>query len=148
MLNLASRQAYVAHAFGARAIPAGTAPATLYAALISGAADPLTGGSEPVGNGYARVAIPNDATTFGAADADAKVATIVAFNFPLSTAAWLAGANLETIRFYDAAAGGNAYGGALLTDDNGDPAPVKVDDARQSIVIPIGAALITVANAD
>jgi hypothetical protein len=59
------------HVFGAAAY---SAPATLYVGLST--ADPTdddSGLAEPSGNGYARVAVTNNATNFPAASGGAKV---------------------------------------------------------------------------
>ena len=90
-----------------------TPPATLYAGLST--ADPLDSGSglaEPVGNGYARVAVVNNATNWPAAAAGAKAnGTVV--TFAAATGAW---GTITHFVIFDAAAAGNIIiSGALVT---------------------------------
>ena len=96
--------------FGAAAY---TPPATLYAGLST--ADPLDSGSglaEPVGNGYARVAVANNATNWPAAAAGAKSnGTVV--SFAAATGAW--GTITHFVIFDAATAGNRIISGALVT---------------------------------
>jgi hypothetical protein len=87
-----------------------TAPATLYAGLIVGATDQLSGGAEVSGGSYARVEITNNTANFptpsGGITTNANVIT-----WPTSSAAW---GSVNAVRLFDAASGGNLVGGALL----------------------------------
>lgn len=65
-----------------------SAPATYYVGLSTTApANDGTGITEPVGNGYARVSVANNATSFPAASSRAKSNGVV-ITFPTPTAAW------------------------------------------------------------
>ena len=81
-----------------------TPPATLYVGLST--ADPLDSGSglaEPAGNGYARVAVANNATNWPAAAAGAKAnGTVV--TFAAATGAW---GTITHFVIFDAATAGN-----------------------------------------
>ena len=87
-------------------------PATLYCALST--STPTSSGSgftEPVGNGYARVAVTNNATNFPAAASKTKH-NGTTITFPAAT-----GAGWGTITWagwYDAASGGNFRGAGPL----------------------------------
>ncbi len=82
--------------FGAGQQPAGTgiyAPATWYLGLSTTApTDDGSGFTEPVGNGYARCTVPNDATRWGTAspggDGITRKSNVAAFTFPNPTGAW------------------------------------------------------------
>jgi len=72
-------------------------PATIYAAAFIGSTEQTT-------NGWARVSVANDTTTFPSAD---PLVTGVDINFPtLSSGA----TGVDSIRFYDALTGGNEIG--------------------------------------
>lgn len=63
-----------------------TAPTEFEVALFVG--DPANGGTElPATGGYARVTVPNDATTWPDAPADGSI-TSAPVTFPTSSAAW------------------------------------------------------------
>lgn len=71
-------------------------PATLYLAVMSEQPTTLTTGAglaEPVGNGYARVAITNNSTSFSGA-ADGVKTNALDITFPQATGAW------GTMRFW------------------------------------------------
>ncbi len=82
---------------------ASTAPATYYVGL-STTTPTNTGGNvtEPVGNGYARVAVPNDAANWPAAVNRAK-SNGAAVTFPTATASW---GTITHFVLYDAATAG------------------------------------------
>lgn len=92
-------------------------PATVYAALSTTlpAADG-TGVTEPVGNGYARVAVTNNNVNWVAQTAQPATgqgqANGTATTWPLATGAW---GTVTYVCFYDAAAGGNFLGWQALT---------------------------------
>jgi hypothetical protein len=112
-----------------------TAPATLYAALIVGAVDALTGGAEAAGGSYARVAVTNNTTNFSA-PTGGVVSLLVPIVWPTSTAAW---GSVNCVRLYDAASGGNLLAGAILS-----PA-ATVDATGITTSVPI--MTLTIANA-
>lgn len=137
MLALAIRQSLAAAVFGRVSYQG---PATVYAALYTGASDPMAGGTEVAGNAYVRLELVNDQVTFTLPDADAKVGNAAQLIWPLSTGAWGGGDPITVCRLYDAASGGNLVGGALL------PNPVEITGAMQTVVIAAGALSLTVAN--
>ena len=86
-------------------------PATLYCALsTSTPASSGSGFTEPVGNGYARVAVTNNATNFPAAASKTKNCAI-AITFPAATGSW---GTITWAGWYDAASGGNFRGAGPL----------------------------------
>lgn len=88
------------------------APATVYVALFSVAPTDAGGGTELSGNGYARVAVTNNATNWPAASGGAK-SNGTAIAFPQATAAWT-----QAVAFgiFDASSAGNLlYWGDLTT---------------------------------
>jgi len=94
-----------------------TPPAILYlAAFTTMPADDGTGGVEVTlgQGGYARIAIPNNATNFpAAAAANPAISTLnVAFSFPTATADWSSAALIVGFGLYDAASGGVYQGSA------------------------------------
>lgn len=129
-LALATRNALAGSLLGRTAY---TAPATLYAALIIGATDALTDGTEAAGGSYARVAVANNTTNFPA-PTTGVVSSAVAVTWPTSSAAWGA---VNCVRLYDAASGGNLVAGAMLT-----PA-ATVDATGITVSIPIGQLTLT-----
>lgn len=129
-LDLSTRNALAGSFLGRTAY---TAPATLYAALIVGAVDALTGGAEAAGGSYARVAIVNNTANFPA-PTTGVVASAAAVTWPTSSAAWGA---VNAVRLYDASSGGNLVAGALLT-----PA-ATVDATGITVSIPIGQLTLT-----
>lgn len=97
------------HVWGNQAF---SAPATLYIGLST--ADPLDDGSglaEPSGNGYARVAVTNNATEWPAATGGSKT-NANDQTFPLATGSW---GTITHFAFFDAASGGNMLGSGALT---------------------------------
>ncbi len=88
------------------------APATLYVALST--ADPLDDGSglaEPVGNAYARVAVPNNLTEWPAAAGGSKTHANN-ITFPVATGAW---GTITHFAVFDALTAGNQLGSGALT---------------------------------
>lgn len=84
-------------------------PATVYLALSTTAPNQAgTGVTEPVGNGYARAAVTNNATNWPNATNGAKSNGTV-ITFPVSTGSW---GTVTHFGIYDAATAGNllAYG--------------------------------------
>lgn len=116
-------------------------PATVHAAFVVGASDPLTGGAEPVGNNYSRTAITNNQTNFAAPTGSGGTLTVLnGTNIvgPRSTAAW---GTVNAVRFYDASSGGNLLGGAMLSPT------VSVDAAGITITLEAGQVSIALASA-
>jgi hypothetical protein len=75
-----------------------TAPATLFAAAF-------VAGTEVTGNGYARVSVANNTTSFPAVS---PLVNGIAIDFPTATpSGW---GNVNSIRFYDASSAGNEVG--------------------------------------
>ena len=113
---------------------AGSSTLTLYlAAFVGSMAADETGGTEPVGNGYARVAIgtskfsQSPAGTFTNTDA---------FSFPVASGSW---GSIESIGVYDASTGGN-----LIIFDDLTGGAVTVSTGI-TLTIPIGDLDVTVA---
>ena len=90
-----------------------TAPATLYVGLSTTTpTDAGTNFTEPVGNGYARVAVTNDATNFPAAVGGAKSNGTV-ITFPQATpSGW---GTITHAGLFDAASNGNLLAFGALT---------------------------------
>jgi len=89
--------------FGAVAL---SVPGTWYASLSTAA--PTEAGTnfvEPVGNGYARVAITNNLSNFPSATSGAKT-NGTAITFPESAASW---GTITHVGFYNQATGGSLY---------------------------------------
>lgn len=111
-------------------------PATWHMALvITTAPTDSAAGPEPVGNGYARIAITNNATNFPAASGGSKTngATITS---AVSTGAW---GTIIAVEFYDAATGGNRrfYADIDLANQQ------NINAANQQWSIPAGSLTIT-----
>lgn len=62
-----------------------------------------TGGTEPVGNAYARVAVTNDKTSWSTA-AIGVLTNLISFTFPESTGSW---GTVTYVVVYDASTAGN-----------------------------------------
>lgn len=90
-----------------------TPPATLHVALYTAAPTVAGGGTEVTGNGYARVALTNNATNFPAAASGAK-SNGTAITFPNPTGSW--GTAVVAVGLLDASNGGNLLYFAALTD--------------------------------
>lgn len=88
-------------------------PATLYVALFTTAPNVSgTGGVEPTGNGYARVAVANTTAKWGNANLGSK-SNADAITFPTcTTASW---GTITHWGFFDAATSGNVIYFAALT---------------------------------
>lgn len=88
-----------------------TPPATLYIGLSTTApANDGTNITEPTGNGYARVAVPNDTTNWPTASGRGKT-NANAITFPAATGSW---GTVTHFVIYDAATAGNFYGWGQL----------------------------------
>lgn len=83
-------------AFG-RTNPVGSIPATIYAAAF-------VGSTEQASNGWARVAVANDTTSFPAAS---PLVTGIEILFPVVSALTN---GVDSVRFYDALTSGNEVG--------------------------------------
>lgn len=108
------------------------APTPLYLALYAG--DPMTGGTEITGGGYARVSIASSG--WAAASAGVK-ATNAAVSFPFSTAAWSATATHAAL--LSASTGGTMWDVGVLAS------PITVTSAGTTVTFPSGS--ITIAEA-
>lgn len=100
------------HVFGGSAY---TAPTTLYFALCTvTVTDSMTGSTitEPVGNGYARVAVTANATNFPAAAAGAIANGTAITGWTASGGSW---GTITDVAICDAATLGNMIGYAALT---------------------------------
>lgn len=134
MLNTATLNSLAGSLLGRTAY---TAPATLYAALIIGASDGLTGGTEATGGSYARASVTNNTTNFPA-PTTGVVTSATAITWPTSSAAW---GTVNAVRLYDASTSGNLVAGALLTPS------ATVDATGITVSIPAGSLTLTLANA-
>lgn len=98
-----------------------SAPATVYFALYVIAPSDTGGGTEASGNGYARVAVTNNTTNFGAPVGNVK-SNSTDIVFPTATGGW--GGAVTSVGVLDAASGGNllmwATLGANVTVASGD----------------------------
>jgi hypothetical protein len=93
-----------------------TAPTNLYVALSTGLATAAV--VEPSGNGYARVAVVNNATNWPAAtgSAPASKSNGVAITFPVVTGTAQTWGTVQSFAIYDAVTAGNLIcQGALTT---------------------------------
>ena len=97
------------HVFGATVF---TTPATVYLALFSVSPGDTGGGTELVGNGYARVAVTNNVTNWPNAAAGLK-SNGAAFAFPVAITSNWAGA--VAFGIFDASTAGNLLYWGLLT---------------------------------
>lgn len=105
-----------------------TPPATYHVALYSTAPTDSTAGTELSGNGYARVAVTNNTTNFGAAgSAGAARSNATAITFPAATGAW---ATAVAWGLLDASTAGNllVYGNLTTSKTlaNGDTASFAI----------------------
>jgi len=83
------------------------APATYYLAAFTVAPTNAGGGTEvPSANGYARLALTNNATNFPAA-ASREKENGVDWEFAASSAAWASSAPIVAVALMDASSGGN-----------------------------------------
>lgn len=89
-----------------------TPPSTWYLGLSTtpGAIDG-TGMTEPTGNNYSRVSIPNDKSNFSVA-ASAALTNLLAFTFPESSGSW---GTITYIGLWDASTSGNLWFFDILT---------------------------------
>jgi hypothetical protein len=93
------------------------APATFYLALGTNLRSDAGAPAEPVGNGYARVAVTPSLTNFTSTQGNTATSTgtdgtgetAVEVLFPVSTGAWAGGVNIQSVWFMDAAAAGNCW---------------------------------------
>jgi hypothetical protein len=90
-----------------------TPPATLYVALSTATpSDTANTFVEPVGNGYARVSVPNTTSYWEAASAGVKT-NAQPITFPaVTTLAW---GTIVAVGVYDASSGGNQLAWGVLT---------------------------------
>ncbi len=88
-----------------------TPPATLYMGLSQTTANKTGTVTEPSGGAYARVAVPNNLTSFPAASTGTK-SNAIQLNFATPTASW---GTITTLFIADAATGGNVLALADLT---------------------------------
>lgn len=90
-----------------------TAPATIYVGLSSTSINDAGGNiTEPVGNGYARVAVTNNTTNWPSTT-NGSMSNGTVITFPQATAAWAAGANMTDFFIADGPSGSTnvlAYG--------------------------------------
>lgn len=145
-LTNARELALINNEFGA--VAAGTI-ATLHAGLFTTMPnDAGSGGVEPAGGAYARVAVTNDATQFPSANPKVNANAIT---FPQSTAAW---GTVKGMGWWDAASAGNLRSYAPLWDqvvrmavglNTGDiihaPGHVFVNDTKVVLLAPAGVTL-------
>jgi hypothetical protein len=92
------------------------APATMYIGLATDTCTDAGAGTEPVGNAYARVAVTSSLANWAGTQSAGSTAASsgtggttsnnAAIAWPASTGAW---GNLQSVRWYDAASGGNSW---------------------------------------
>lgn len=93
-------------------------PNTYYLALFLDTPAPdITGGTEPSGGAYARVAVTNNGTNFAAASTRVKT-TATSIVFPTATGTW---GTVAYVGIFDAATNGTFYGYGELSS------PILVD---------------------
>jgi hypothetical protein len=111
-----------------------SAPANVYAALVTSTQDDASAGTEVSSGSYARVAVPSSVsswsgtqgqgTTTASTGSSGSTSNNIAFTFPTPTADW---GTIVGVAFYDAPIGGNRLMYSALTSQktilNGDPAP-------------------------
>lgn len=93
-----------------------SAPATYYVGATTDACSDSGAGTEPTGNGYARVSIASSMATWAGTQAAGSTTASTgtsgttsnnqAITFPQSTGAW---GTIVSVRFYDAPTGGNVW---------------------------------------
>lgn len=94
-----------------------TPPATGYIGLTTETCSDSASGTEPSGNGYARVSVAANTTNWAGTQSAGSTAVSSgtggttsnngAITFPTSTGAWASSANLQAVRYYDAVSTGN-----------------------------------------
>lgn len=118
------------YTFGNTAI---TASNTYYIGLSTTAITAAGVGTEPVGNGYARVTVDNDKTTFTVA-ADGVLYNDIQIEFPESTDTW---GTITHIAIYDANTNGNMLYYSELTTPRAVAAETTLVFVQNSIEIHI-----------
>lgn len=108
-----------------------TPPATLYVALYTSAPSDGGGGTEISGNGYARVAVTNNATNWPAASGGQK-SNGTAITFSVATGSW---GTVVAFGLFDASTGGNLLMWATLGTS-------KAISSGQAAQFPIGALVV------
>lgn len=99
-------------------------PATVYIGLSTSTPnDDGTNFTEPVGDGYARAAVTNNATEWPAASGGSK-SNANDITFAKATADWASGADMTHIGIFDTLSGGNL----LMTEALTNARPVSVGD--------------------
>jgi len=116
-----------------------TPPATYYIGLFTASPNDAGGGTElTIGtNGYARIAVTNDATNFPAAVSGSK-SNGVAFTSAVSTGAWGAGP-IVAVGLFDAATGGTMWDWGDIPAGN----QQQITGANQQWSLPVGALTLT-----
>lgn len=95
---------------------------TVYCGVFTTAPTVSGGGTEPVGNGYARQAVANSAVNFSATSGGFKF-NATAIQFPEATGGW---GTLSHFGWFDADSGGQYLVGGVLTDTSYTPAPKAI----------------------
>jgi hypothetical protein len=114
-----------------------TVPATLYVGLSTTViGNDGTGATEPVGNGYARVAVTNNKTNF-AASSNGSLANLAAVTFPESTASW---GTITYIGLWDALNSGNVVLFEALTSS-------RLVQPNTTVVFAVSALVFSMTNA-
>lgn len=113
-----------------------SAPATIYVAASTGLASAAV--AEPSGNGYARVAVTNNATNFPASTGSnpATKSNGTAITFPTVTGTGQSWGTIASVALYDAASGGNLLGQANLST-------AQVANSGSTLSIPASDLVIT-----
>jgi hypothetical protein len=113
-----------------------TVPSTLYFGLSTTViGNDGNGATEPVGNGYARVAVTNNKTNFSSSS-NGVLSNLIAVSFPESTASW---GTITYIGIWDALSSGNVlYFEALSSSRSVQP--------NTTVVFAIGALTFSMTN--
>lgn len=119
--------ALLERAYFGRTNPVASFPATLYAAAF-------IGNTEAAGNGYLRVAVANDTTSFPAAS---PLVNGIVIDFPRAIGSW--GGNIDNVRFFDASSAGTERANSALFTG------IAVADATV-LHIPVGGLTLSIAK--
>lgn len=121
----AYENAYLDAAFGSG--HAAGFPATVYVALFTAAPNDAGGGTEAAGGSYARVAVTNNTTNWGAASGSQKK-NATTIQFPTATAGWGTATHFAIM---DAASGGS------IIHHNALAAPLAVTTGMTPVFTPL-----------
>ena len=113
-----------------------TPPATWYVGLSTTTPNiDGTGATEPTGNNYSRVGVPNDTSNFSNA-ANASKTNLLSWTFPASTGSW---GTITYVGLWDAATIGNLWFFDILT-------PSRAVASSTTVLFSASAVTITMSN--